>query len=157
MEMVEQAPRLVISEMVLENFKSYAGAQRVGPFHKVLCPAMQFGLLLWLHALKRSLCFLMSYMLSSLLAIACIQSFSSVVGPNGSGKSNVIDAMLFVFGKRAKQVRHSIHMVVPAPAQGLPPGETAAATTVALCAATATGTHLELVCFCLAPDGKRGR
>jgi energy-coupling factor transporter ATP-binding protein EcfA2 len=32
------------------------------------------------------------------------QNFSSVVGPNGSGKSNVIDAMLFVFGKRAKQV-----------------------------------------------------
>lgn len=28
-------PRLVIREMVLENFKSYAGAQRVGPFHKV--------------------------------------------------------------------------------------------------------------------------
>ena len=27
--------RLVIREMVLENFKSYAGAQRVGPFHKV--------------------------------------------------------------------------------------------------------------------------
>jgi len=33
------------------------------------------------------------------------QSFSSVVGPNGSGKSNVIDAMMFVFGKRAKQLR----------------------------------------------------
>ncbi len=33
-----------------------------------------------------------------------LQCFSSVVGPNGSGKSNVIDAMLFVFGKRAKQV-----------------------------------------------------
>ncbi|KAL4452508.1 hypothetical protein ABPG75_008170 [Micractinium tetrahymenae] len=33
------------------------------------------------------------------------KSFSSVVGPNGSGKSNVIDAMLFVFGKRAKQLR----------------------------------------------------
>ncbi|KAM7508004.1 hypothetical protein LguiA_018457 [Lonicera macranthoides] len=32
-------------------------------------------------------------------------SFSAVVGPNGSGKSNVIDAMLFVFGKRAKQMR----------------------------------------------------
>ncbi len=31
--------------------------------------------------------------------------FSSVVGPNGSGKSNVIDAMLFVFGKRAQQIR----------------------------------------------------
>jgi len=28
-----------------------------------------------------------------------------VVGPNGSGKSNVIDAMMFVFGKRAKQLR----------------------------------------------------
>eukprot|EP00899_Mesostigma_viride_P022586 jgi/Mesvir1/3511/Mv11989-RA.2 len=58
--------RLVIKEMVLENFKSYAGEQRVGPFHKC---------------------------------------FSSVVGPNGSGKSNVIDALLFVFGKRAKQLR----------------------------------------------------
>lgn len=27
--------RLMIREMVLENFKSYAGEQRVGPFHKV--------------------------------------------------------------------------------------------------------------------------
>ena len=27
------------------------------------------------------------------------------MGPNGSGKSNVIDAMLFVFGKRAKKLR----------------------------------------------------
>eukprot|EP00884_Botryococcus_braunii_P019465 jgi/Botrbrau1/6201/Bobra.0344s0041.1 len=61
-----QNKRLIITEMVLENFKSYAGEQRVGPFHKC---------------------------------------FSSVVGPNGSGKSNVIDAMLFVFGKRAKQLR----------------------------------------------------
>jgi structural maintenance of chromosome 4 len=34
------------------------------------------------------------------------KSFSSIVGPNGSGKSNVIDAMLFVFGRRAKQLRH---------------------------------------------------
>lgn len=33
------------------------------------------------------------------------QSFSAIVGPNGSGKSNVIDALLFVFGKRAKQIR----------------------------------------------------
>ncbi|XP_022974257.1 LOW QUALITY PROTEIN: structural maintenance of chromosomes protein 4 [Cucurbita maxima] len=61
-----RGPRLFIKEMVLRNFKSYAGEQRVGPFHK---------------------------------------SFSAVVGPNGSGKSNVIDAMLFVFGKRAKQMR----------------------------------------------------
>ncbi|KAL6067100.1 Structural maintenance of chromosomes protein 4 [Balamuthia mandrillaris] len=33
--------------------------------------------------------------------------FTSVVGPNGSGKSNVIDALLFVFGKRAKQLRQA--------------------------------------------------
>ncbi|TKY50255.1 Structural maintenance of chromosomes protein 4 [Spatholobus suberectus] len=59
-------PRLFIKQMVMRNFKSYAGEQHVGPFHK---------------------------------------SFSAVVGPNGSGKSNVIDAMLFVFGKRAKQMR----------------------------------------------------
>ncbi|KAL5723070.1 Structural maintenance of chromosomes protein 4 [Ranunculus cassubicifolius] len=59
-------PRLFIKEMVMRNFKSYAGEQRVGPFHK---------------------------------------NFSAVVGPNGSGKSNVIDSMLFVFGKRAKQMR----------------------------------------------------
>nr|CAD1825703.1 unnamed protein product [Ananas comosus var. bracteatus] len=58
-------PRLFIKEMVLRNFKSYAGEQRIGPS----------------------------------------TSFSAVVGPNGSGKSNVIDAMLFVFGKRAKQMR----------------------------------------------------
>ena len=28
-------PRLFIKEMVLRNFKSYAGEQRIGPFHKV--------------------------------------------------------------------------------------------------------------------------
>jgi structural maintenance of chromosome 4 len=59
-------PRLMITKMVLENFKSYAGVKTIGPFHKC---------------------------------------FSSVVGPNGSGKSNVIDAMLFVFGKKAKKLR----------------------------------------------------
>ena len=58
--------RLMITKMDLENFKSYAGVQEIGPFHK---------------------------------------RFSSIVGPNGSGKSNVIDAMLFVFGKKAKQLR----------------------------------------------------
>lgn len=62
----ERTPRLIITNLELENFKSYAGAHSIGPFHK---------------------------------------SFSSIVGPNGSGKSNVIDAMLFVFGKRAKQLR----------------------------------------------------
>jgi structural maintenance of chromosome 4 len=66
-EMTSERPsRLMITHMVLENFKSYAGEQEIGPFHK---------------------------------------RFSSVVGPNGSGKSNVIDALLFVFGKKAKQLR----------------------------------------------------
>ena len=35
------------------------------------------------------------------------KSFSSVVGPNGSGKSNVIDCMLFVFGKKSSKLRLS--------------------------------------------------
>ena len=39
---------------------------------------------------------------------------TSVVGPNGSGKSNVIDAMLFVFGFKAKQC-------APPPPRALPP------------------------------------
>lgn len=56
----------MIKQLVLENFKSYAGTKVIGPFHKC---------------------------------------FSAVVGPNGSGKSNVIDSMLFVFGKRAKKLR----------------------------------------------------
>jgi len=59
-------PRLMIKQIVLENFKSYGYRKLIGPFHK---------------------------------------SFSSIVGPNGSGKSNTIDALLFVFGKRAKKMR----------------------------------------------------
>ena len=30
-----KAPRLVIKSMILDNFKSYAGPQTIGPFHKV--------------------------------------------------------------------------------------------------------------------------
>ena len=59
--------RLMITKIVCENFKSYAGKKEVGPFHKC---------------------------------------FSAVVGPNGSGKSNVIDSLMFVFAKGAKQMRH---------------------------------------------------
>lgn len=33
------------------------------------------------------------------------QGLTGIVGPNGSGKSNVIDALLFVFGKRASNIR----------------------------------------------------
>ncbi|KAK7194924.1 RecF/RecN/SMC domain protein [Novymonas esmeraldas] len=58
--------RLVIRDIDVENFKSYYGVHRIGPFHK---------------------------------------TFTAVIGPNGSGKSNVIDAMLFVFGRNAKKIR----------------------------------------------------
>ena len=30
----ENKPRLIIDHMVLKNFKSYAGIQKIGPFHK---------------------------------------------------------------------------------------------------------------------------
>ena len=33
------------------------------------------------------------------------KNFTAVVGPNGSGKSNLIESLLFVFGKRANQMR----------------------------------------------------
>lgn len=33
------------------------------------------------------------------------QNFSSIIGPNGSGKSNLIDSLVFVFGKRASWLR----------------------------------------------------
>ena len=75
--------RLTIHKMVLVNFKSYAGRQEIGPFHKV-------GLnRIVVDGSKRALS----------------QSFSSIVGPNGSGKSNTIDALLFVFGYRASKMR----------------------------------------------------
>ena len=35
-------PRLFIKEMVLRNFKSYAGEQRIGPFHKVSSLSLSF-------------------------------------------------------------------------------------------------------------------
>ena len=63
---VEKYKRLMISNVELENFKSYFGAKVIGPLHK---------------------------------------NFTAVVGPNGSGKSNLIESLLFVFGKRAKQMR----------------------------------------------------
>ena len=90
--------RLVIREMVLENFKSYAGAQHVGPFHKVAARKIKL--------LSASI----SHLKSTVCPVCVLQSFTSVVGPNGSGKSNVIDAMLFVFGKRAKQVFLARHV-----------------------------------------------
>ena len=60
--------RLVIREIILQDFKSYGGRRTIGPFH---------------------------------------ECFSAIIGPNGSGKSNVIDALMFVFGKKAKKIRLS--------------------------------------------------
>ena len=76
---VDQGPRrrIVITQLILNNFKSYAGRQVIGPFHTVL----------------------------PLFAYTKRKSFSSIVGPNGSGKSNVIDSLLFVFGFRASKMR----------------------------------------------------
>lgn len=75
--------RLVIHKLALVDFKSYAGRQEIGPFHKV-------G--------RRPY-------LSLSLSDAPAESFSSIVGPNGSGKSNTIDALLFVFGFKATKMR----------------------------------------------------
>lgn len=63
---VKLVNRLVIRDIEVENFKSYAGKHVIGPFNK---------------------------------------TFTAVIGPNGSGKSNVIDSMLFVFGKSARKIR----------------------------------------------------
>ena len=60
------APVLIIQYIEVENFKSYAGKHRIGPFHS---------------------------------------TFTAVIGPNGSGKSNILDSLLFVFGKNAKKIR----------------------------------------------------
>jgi len=62
---------------------------------------------MWLKEAKLRTAVSTDRVVAQFLLVICelVQSFSSVVGPNGSGKSNVIDAMLFVFGKRAKQLR----------------------------------------------------
>ena len=46
----EPCRRLIISRMELENFKSYAGVQHIGPFHKVYActsasPQVRWGFL----------------------------------------------------------------------------------------------------------------
>ena len=49
-EFDENGPRLVIYKIVNENFKSYAGVQALGPFHKVRLPfyLMAFAKLIFL-------------------------------------------------------------------------------------------------------------
>lgn len=89
-EPAEPTPRLIMTKMVLMNFKSYAGRIEIGPFHEVC-----FRPVLFLALPKKP------------NAFPRTQSFTSIVGPNGSGKSNVIDALLFVFGWAAKKLRHA--------------------------------------------------
>ena len=88
------APRLMITKMVLENFKSYGGVREVS----ARAPSARRA---------RSLrCSMNGRVRRDAAQIGPFHKrFSSIVGPNGSGKSNVIDAMLFVFGKRAKKLR----------------------------------------------------
>jgi structural maintenance of chromosome 4 len=81
-------PCLVVHKMELVNFKSYAGKQEIGPFHK----ARSF-----------------LYLTCAMLNFRDGQSFSSIVGHNGSGKSNTIDALLFVFGYRQGKLSELIH------------------------------------------------
>ena len=57
-------------------------------------------------------------------------SFTSIVGPNGSGKSNVIDALLFVLGYRARRMRQGKLSELIHHSEGVPEADS---TTVALC------------------------
>lgn len=85
-----KGPRLIITHIVNENFKSYAGKVTLGPFHQVRC------------------CFLggdLQVFRIPWVIVGILQNFTAIVGPNGSGKSNVIDSMLFVFGYRAQKIR----------------------------------------------------
>ena len=85
--------------MVIENFKSYGGVKEIGPFHKSFSSVVgpnggDSGA-----ALHSSLQY--SLTARSLIADARVPRLHNA----GSGKSNVIDAMLFVFGKKASQMR----------------------------------------------------
>ena len=64
--MTEKEKRMILSKIIMHNFKSYYGTHTIGPFNN---------------------------------------KFSAIIGPNGSGKSNLIDSMMFVFGKRASWMR----------------------------------------------------
>lgn len=86
------ASRFIIQKMVLENFKSYGGVREVRDFQAAPSVLTVFSrVMVHVRALPQIGPF--------------HKQFSAIVGPNGSGKSNVIDAMLFVFGKRAKKLR----------------------------------------------------
>lgn len=111
----------MIMKMVMENFKSYGGIREIGPFHKcfsaVVGPNGSYVLIaattqLRLEVIEHTLVLLahpltnIILITSHVLRISILFSLlsSGFLHPF-SGKSNVIDAMLFVFGKRANQIR----------------------------------------------------
>ena len=108
MEIAETSTaRLMITKIVNENFKSYAGTQELGPFHKVCIRTLHIQVCAF-NKLKLAFLYLCLQVSPKLMKVnwnSFLQNFSSIVGPNGSGKSNVIDAMLFVFGYRSKMIR----------------------------------------------------
>jgi structural maintenance of chromosome 1 len=65
----------MIVELRVENFKSYAGKQTIGPF-------FNFTSIIGNHPL-----------------------YYVITGPNGSGKSNLMDAISFVLGIKSSQLR----------------------------------------------------
>jgi structural maintenance of chromosome 4 len=68
--------RLIIKKIRLYNFKSYYGEHIIGPLNWV-----------------------------SYSPLKTPKHFTAVVGPNGSGKSNLLECLVFVFGKRASKMR----------------------------------------------------
>lgn len=100
-----QGSRLIITQIMNTNFKSYAGDVPLGPFCHVSI-AIPFS--------STKKIFTSSdityeqWLVQSLIfadASYILQRFHAIIGPNGSGKSNVIDSMLFVFGYRSNKIR----------------------------------------------------
>ena len=147
-------PRLIIEQLVTQNFKSYAEVQTIGPFHEVRFSrhssagsSRTQGRAGRTGAAPAAAA---SALAAGTLTPACrpfAQNFSAIVGPNGSGKSNVIDALLFVFGKRAKQIRMSKVRALAAPrrqplvAARWTPAASRSCLTVRLLCASGLATH----------------
>ncbi len=53
-------PRLIITHITNENFKSYAGVKTLGPFHKVWCLISSLPLIMLIHFAVMPDCFVHS-------------------------------------------------------------------------------------------------
>eukprot|EP00434_Breviolum_minutum_P006743 symbB.v1.2.005948.t1/scaffold346.1/size246720/17 len=73
-----------VHEIIVENFKSYQGKVKIGPFR----PDWLAG---WLRV--------------DLPSGSVARKFTCIIGPNGAGKSNLMDAISFVLGVQARQLR----------------------------------------------------